>query len=240
MQNDGVTEFSRMQNNSPNDFNGTDCGVEDGDLGQEGRELSYEDMVLERLSVEQVKDVSRLLVEYVMDEVPIENWEGQPPVRTVHLVRTLLKNRDKVTTEGIQTYLMALEKEFRKNQRLSQEIIGAHDEVRLAQETEQLESESELIVKKEVDQFVRLMEESGQRIEELEAELASDTQEVENYRATLEPVQQELDNLSFENSRGQTRISEGHDRCATLLRSNGDLTSDGSRSTVDTEGISQN
>jgi hypothetical protein len=53
--------------------------------------------------------VARLLVEYVKDEVTIENWEGQPPARTVHLLRTLLKNRDKVTTEGIQTYLMALE-----------------------------------------------------------------------------------------------------------------------------------
>ncbi len=56
------------------------------------------------------------------------------------------------------------------------------------QEVEQLESESELIAKKEVDQFVRLMEESGQRIEELETDLASATQEVENYRATLESV----------------------------------------------------
>jgi hypothetical protein len=73
MQNDGITEFSRIQDNSPNDFNGTDSGVEDGDLGQEGRELSYEDVVLERLSTEQVKDVSRLLVEDVKDEVPIEN-----------------------------------------------------------------------------------------------------------------------------------------------------------------------
>jgi hypothetical protein len=96
--------------------------------------------------------------------------------------------------------------------------------VRLAQEAEQLASESELIAKEEVDQFVRLMEESGQRIEDLEEELTSTTQEVENYRATLESVQQELDNLLFENSRGQTRISEGHGRSATLLRSNGDLT----------------
>jgi hypothetical protein len=68
---------------------------------------------------------------------------------------------------------------------MSQEIIGALDEVRLAQETEQLPSESELITKEEVDQSVHLMEVSGQRIEELEAELASGTQEVENYRATL-------------------------------------------------------
>ena len=136
IQNDGTTEFSRMQNNSPNDFNGTDSGVEDGDLGQGGRELSYENVVLERLSTEQVKDVVRLLVEYVKGEVPNENWEGQPPARTVHLLRTLLKNRDKVTTEGIQVYHMVLEKEFRKSQRLSQEIIGALDEVRLTQETE--------------------------------------------------------------------------------------------------------
>ena len=58
--------------------------------------------------------MSRLLVEYVKDEVPIENWEGHPPARTVHLLRTLLKNRDKVTTEGMQAYRMALEKEFKK------------------------------------------------------------------------------------------------------------------------------
>ncbi len=64
------------------------------------------------------------------------------------------------------------------------------------------------------------MEESGQRIEEIEAELASATQEVENYRATLESVQLELDNLSVENFHGQTRISESHDTRATLLRSN--------------------
>jgi hypothetical protein len=188
MQNDGITEFSRMQKNSSNDFNGADSGVEDGDLGQEGRELSYEDVVLERLSSEQVKDVTRLLVECVKDEVPIENSEGQLPVRTVHLLRTLLKNRDSVTTEGIQAYHMALEKEFRKNQRLSQEIIRTIDEVRLVQEAEQLASELELITKEEVDQFVRLMEESGQRIEELEVDLPSTTQEVENYRDTLESV----------------------------------------------------
>ncbi len=96
--------------------------------------------------------------------------------------------------------------------------------MRLAQEAEQLASESKLIAKEEVDQYVRLMDESDKRIEELETELSSATQEVENYRATLESVKQELDNLRFENSRGQTRISEGHDRRATLLRSNRDLT----------------
>jgi hypothetical protein len=96
--------------------------------------------------------------------------------------------------------------------------------VRLAEEAEQSASESELITKKEVDQFVRLMEESGQRIEELESELVLATQEVGNYRATLESVQLELDNLRFENSRGKTRISEGHDRRGTLLRINGNLT----------------
>jgi hypothetical protein len=78
--------------------------------------------------------VSKFLIEYVKDEVPIENCEGQAPVRTIYLLRTLLKNRDKVTTEEMQTYHMALEKEFRKNQRLSQEIIGTPDEVCLSQE----------------------------------------------------------------------------------------------------------
>ncbi len=33
-----------------------------------------------------------------------------------------------------------------------------------------------------------------------------------------------MDNLHFENSHGQTRVSEGHGRRVTLLRSNGDLT----------------
>jgi hypothetical protein len=37
MQNDVITEFSRMQNNFPNDFNGAHIGVEEGDnLCQEG------------------------------------------------------------------------------------------------------------------------------------------------------------------------------------------------------------
>jgi hypothetical protein len=49
---------SRVQNKSPNDLNETDIGVEDGDLGREGHESSHEDVVLERLSSEQVKDVS--------------------------------------------------------------------------------------------------------------------------------------------------------------------------------------
>ena len=221
MQNDGITEFFRMQNNSPNDFNGAGIGVEDGDMGQEGLGLSYEDMVLERLSAEQVKGVARLLIEYVKDEVAIENWEGQSPARTVHLLRAFLKNREKTITEGRQVYRMALEKEFRKNQKLSQEILGALEEVRLTQEAEQLASESELAGKEEANGFVRLMEESGQRIEELEAELASVTQEVENYRANLESVKQELDDLRFENSRGQSRILEVTGRRATLLMSDG-------------------
>ena len=106
----------------------------------------------------------------------------------------------------------------------SQEIIGALEEVRLAQEAEQLASESELAAKEEVNGFVRLMEESGQRIEELEAELASVTQEVENYRLNLQSVKQELDDLRFENSRGQSRILEGTGRRATLLRSDGNFT----------------
>jgi regulator of replication initiation timing len=60
--------------------------------------------------------------------------------------------------------------------------------------------------------------------EEFEAELATVTQEVENYRANLESVTQELDDLRVENSRSQSRISEGTGRRATLLRSNGQTT----------------
>jgi hypothetical protein len=59
----------------------------------------------------------------------------------------LLKNRDKVTTEGMKVYLMALEKEVKKNQCLSQEIIGTFDEVCLVQETEESASEWELTTK---------------------------------------------------------------------------------------------
>jgi uncharacterized Fe-S radical SAM superfamily protein PflX len=116
--------------------------------------------------------------------------------------------------------------EFKKNQRLSQEIIGATlDEVRMTQETEQLASESELIVKEEMNEFIRLMEESGQESEELKAELASVAQEVDNLRDTLEMTDRELENLCVENSRaGVNRISDGYGRCATHLRSNGNLT----------------
>ncbi len=138
------------------EFNGADIGVEDGDMGQEGLELSYEDVVLERLSDEQVTDVAKLLIEYVKDEVPIESWEGQPPARTVDLLRTMLKNRDKVISEGIQTHRLALDKEYRRNLHLSQEIIGAFDEVRLAQEEERLASESELTAKEEVNELYAL------------------------------------------------------------------------------------
>ncbi len=52
----------------------------------------------------------------------------------------------------------------------------------------------------------------------------SATEEVENYGATPESVHLELDSLRFDNSRGQARISEGHDRCVTLLRNNAFLT----------------
>jgi hypothetical protein len=70
----------------------------------------------------------------------------------------VLKNRDKVTTEGIQAYRMTLEKEFRKSQRLSQEIISAEEEACLVQEVE-------VTVKEEVNELVRLMEPGGVRPE---------------------------------------------------------------------------
>ncbi len=47
---------------------------------------------------------------------------------------------------------------------------------------------------------------------------------MENYRANLESVTQELDDLRVENSRGQSRILEGTGRRATQLRSNGQTT----------------
>jgi hypothetical protein len=227
MQNDGMTEFSRMQNKFPNDFNGADIGVEEGDdlRQEEGRELSYADVVLERFSAEQVKGVAKLLIKYVKDEVPIEKWEEQSPERTVYLLRTMLKIRDQVTAEGIQTHRMTLDKQYRKNLHLSQEIIGALEEARLAQEGERLAIDAEQRAKEEVDAFIEHMNEAAQEIEELKAELASTAQEMENFRANFEMAQQELDNLRFENSRaGLNRISEGHGRRATLLRSTGDLT----------------
>jgi hypothetical protein len=85
--------------------------------------------------------------------------------------QVLLKTRDRVTVEGIQTHRMVLE-EFKKDQRLSQ--------VHLAQEEEQLASESELIVKEEVNEYIRLMEESDQEVEELMRELLSTEKQVDN------------------------------------------------------------
>ena len=85
--------------------------------------------------------------------------------------------------------------------------------------------DAEQRAKEEVDAFIEHMNEAAQEIEELKAELASTAQEMENFRANFEMAQQELDNLRFENSRaGLNRISEGHGRRATLLRSTGDLT----------------
>ena len=92
--------------------------------------------------------------------------------------QVLLKTRDRVTVEGIQTHRMALEKEFKKDQLLSQ--------VHLVQEEEQLASESELIDKEEVNEYIRLMEESDQEVEELMEELLSTEKQGENLRTTLE------------------------------------------------------
>ena len=84
--------------------------------------------------------------------------------------------------------------------------------------------DAEQRAKEELDAFIEHMNEAAQEIEELKAELVSVAQEMENFRANFEMAQQQLDNLRFENSRGMNRISEGHGRRATLLRSNGDLT----------------
>ncbi len=89
---------------------------------------------------------------------------------------------------------------------------------------EQLAIESERLPRDEENELTFHTEENERVIGELESEVTSVTQEVENYRANLESVQQELDDLCFENSHGQNRILEGTGRRMTLLRSNGDLT----------------
>jgi hypothetical protein len=68
-------------------------------IKEEGRELSYTQVVLERHSVEQVKELVSFLIEYIKDDVSIEKWEEQSPERTVRLVKVMLKNRDKVTCQ---------------------------------------------------------------------------------------------------------------------------------------------
>ena len=48
--------------------------------------MSYADLVLERLSAEQGKEVASLLIEYIQDEVPIAKRMGQPPERTAQIL----------------------------------------------------------------------------------------------------------------------------------------------------------
>ena len=69
VHNDGITDISRMQNNSLNDSNGSDVGVGEGDneRQEEGRGLSYSEVVLEMFSGDQVKEVVSVLIEYIKD-----------------------------------------------------------------------------------------------------------------------------------------------------------------------------
>jgi hypothetical protein len=86
----------------------------------------------------------------------------------------------------------------------------------LAEEGEQQELEEEKLDKYDVDELTHRLEECDQTIEELNAEIALTTQEMENYRAQADKAKLELDAMWFQSS--------GHGRRATLLRSNDELT----------------
>ena len=94
--------------------------------------VSYSEVVLGRLSVEQVKEVVSVLVE--SPPVPVEKWADQTPERIVSLIRKMLKNRDYFITEGVRAVRLALDQEHNRRLNLSQEIVNTEEAVRLSLE----------------------------------------------------------------------------------------------------------
>jgi len=81
---------------------------------------------------------------------------------------------------------------------------------------EQYVLEAEKIAKPEVDELTQLLEEDNQRIEEINAELASVTQEMENYSAQTSKAKLDLESMRFQNSE--------HGRRSTILRNHDEVT----------------
>ena len=129
VRNDRITDIIFIQNVSLTISNGSDDGVGDNDneRQEEGREVSYSEVVLGRLSVEQVKEVVSVLVE--SPPVPVEKWAYQTPERIVSLIRKMLKNRDYFITEGVRVVRLALGQEHNRRLSLSQEIVNTEETV---------------------------------------------------------------------------------------------------------------
>ena len=218
---DGVADMTVMQNSPRTAFNGAEYGVEEEDDGRHiDGPTSYAEKVMECLSPGQVRKLAGLTIEYVKDDVPLEKWPMHEPERIVWLIRNMLKNRDNVVAQGMQVHRVAFEKEQKRCQRLSQEIVEALEDARLAQEAENF-------AKQEAAEFIAQMEAAGEEVEELRGYLATATQELENLQDYVETMEREMAGMRTELSSFQAaRMSgaSGYGRRATLLRSDGNLT----------------
>jgi hypothetical protein len=142
-----------MQNSPPIGSN-MEVG-EDGNFGQEqDRWLSYAEEVVDRLPPEGVKQMAVLLIAYLEAEVPIGRWQELAPDQIVQSARKMLKARDDVVAQAVRNLRMALDKSHEKGRRLAQEVLGAQDGQRLAEEGEQQALETEKLAKYEVDELL--------------------------------------------------------------------------------------
>ncbi len=116
-----------------------------------------------------------LLIAYLEAEVPIERWQELAPDQIVQSARKMLKAWDDAVAQVVRNLRMALDKSHEKGRRLAQEVFGAQDGQRLAEEGEQQALEVEKLAKYEVDELTHRLEECDQTIEELNAEIASTT-----------------------------------------------------------------
>ena len=190
---------------------------EDGNFRpQEDRLLSEAEEVADRLTPEAVKQMAVLLITYLAGEVPIEKWQELEPRRTVLYAKRVLKARDDAVAQAVENCRAGLDRSHEKGRRLAQEVLIAQDGQRAAEEMEQYALEAEKFAKREVDELTQLLEEDNQRIAELNAELASVTQEMENYRTQASKAKLDLDAMRFQNSE--------HGRRSTLLRNNDEVT----------------
>jgi hypothetical protein len=108
--------------------------------------------------------------------------------------------RDDAVAQAVRNLRMSLDKSHEKGRSLAQEVLGAQDGQRLAEEGEQQALEAEKLAKYEVDELTHRLEECDQTIEELNAEIASTTQEMENYRTQADKAKLELDAMRFKSS----------------------------------------
>jgi hypothetical protein len=122
-----------MQNSPPIGSN-MEVG-EDVNFGQEqDRWLSYVEEFVDRLAPEGVKQMAFLLITYLEAEVSIEKWKELAPDQIVQSVRKMLKARDDAVAQAVRNLHMVLDKSHEEGRRLAQEVLGAQDGQRLAEE----------------------------------------------------------------------------------------------------------